>query len=179
MDAIPAFLFWRPWQKQARWTIHGELEYCGENPSLTLPGLETPIFALSDDDTQAFSASSMSWYCHSNLVPTKEAVALVPDASELLQKRIITPLYKNGILYFKLSDAYKREIMQRQPSTVLIQASCDLAILAVKSLPDPYSEPLWELVSSHCEELFRTTTLPAIVAMRKFEITAIIDIRTM
>jgi hypothetical protein len=104
---------------------------------------------------------------------------LAEDLNSLLDSGYLDTSYQEGLLYFTLDERMKKELRDESTCDELHQATHKLVKLAASSLPDPYSEPLWELRSIHCRDLLITTVLPYLNSIEPNEFTLLNNVEQM
>jgi len=134
-----------------------------------------PSIGVSEESSPTnpiFPASAIAWYNSTTetssgllrrgdlqLAPVR-VFCLAEELKIFLQEEHIRTSYREGLLYFTFDKGWGEKLRSTRRASELAKATLDLVKMVIFSLPDPYSDPLWELTSSHCGEVFRTTVLP-------------------
>jgi hypothetical protein len=176
-NEVPAFIFFRSGFAQKRWISSGDLKLVP--PSDGKPEfkalLQKSISSTKILDIPQFPSSAIGLFGPPTEISAgllregmSYALPLVPcpiwcfneDLQSLLKNGCLTRSFRDNLLYLSLDERLKHKMIAECQAAHLLQATSDLIKLVVWSLPDPYSEPLWELLSLHCRDLIRTTVLP-------------------
>lgn len=176
-NKVPAFIFFRPCFSQKRWTSSGDLKLVTPNDGKSefKALLHKSITSRKIPDSPQFPSSAIGWFAPPTEISAgllregmPHALPLVPcpiwcfneDLQSLLKNGCLTRSSRDNLLYLSLDPRLKAKIRAECEAAHLLQATLDLVKLVIWSLPDPYSEPLWELLSMHCRDLIHTTVLP-------------------
>jgi len=66
---------------------------------------------------------------------------------------------RDGLIYFSLSNNW--EAINSQLSLAQMRsARCELVKLVITCLPDPFLDPMWEIVLERCRDVLKSTIVP-------------------
>jgi hypothetical protein len=82
------------------------------------------------------------------------------DLQYLIREGYVGQSCEDNLIYLTLDNHLMEKLRARSGPKVLLQATLDLIKWVAWALPDPYSEPLWEVLSMHCREIIQTTVWP-------------------
>jgi hypothetical protein len=178
MKSVPPFIFFRPGFVRYRWDAAGDLAKTLPEDKISLfhhalRRLESDVAAdIVSPSPLKFPASAIAMYHSATEIQgdprdpaeappfSDPALCLSEEFSSIFQTGYISSSFRDGLLYFTLSQCSGDTLKSQCRRNELILARSKLISMLMSSLPDPYTEPLWELLSRHCREVVRTTVIP-------------------
>jgi hypothetical protein len=174
---VPAFIFFRPCFPRNRWTRSGELEVMKPIDMVLKfkPMLRRSFGATQLPHSSHFPSSAIGFYTPATEISagllresSSKSLSLAPcpvwcfgeDLQYLIREGYVAQIYTDNLIYLTLDDHLREKLRARSGPKVLLQATLDLIRWVAWALPDPYSEPLWEILSRHCREIIQTTVFP-------------------
>jgi hypothetical protein len=158
---IPAFVFFRPSISSNEWSPSGEISVVKPNSVHTL--FFQPC-AGPESVKLAFPASVLGLF-----PPMDRFYQFSKDMEKWVEECIISFNIEEGFLYLRISEAWKEKIWREASAPQVIQALLRLVRLIMLSLPDPYVDTFWELLSIRCKDIIRSTVLPFLSGVESYE----------
>jgi hypothetical protein len=162
----------RPYYLKPRWQADGELVLLS-NVSTHSPRWPRAIFKCDDNSGNEFRFHPRSLGLFDSLAVSFESrdFSLSEDVQALIRHNVLSCSSDQGLLHFRIAEAWKEHIRRECPTDYFVNILSDLAILVIHAFPEPYAECLWSLLWSALRDVMKSTVLPFLSVARLEDIT--------
>lgn len=148
--AVPAFFFLRPSVSIWRWNDqgdHGQHSYAAQL-------WRGEYSFLEEASNSGILAPTLGYY------PNHDIRYRLCNDLQPLYHNILTSHFEDGLLYWQIAKEWRTYVCQESTREEASTARYELMRYIVLSLPEPFAETLWELISLHSKESIISTVIP-------------------